>query len=57
MKDKVHQINIKISEKDLTFIDQKAKRYGISRSAMLKLFGLNAEMNFSVPSKLTESKV
>ena len=57
MKDKVHQINIKISEKDLTSIDQKAKRYGISRSAMLKMFGLNAEMNFSVPSKLTESKV
>jgi len=46
IKPKVYQINIKIEEDDLIKIDSKAKRYGLSRSAMLKLLGLNAEINF-----------
>jgi len=46
IKPKVYQINIKIEEDDLIKIDAKAKRYGLSRSAMLKLLGLNAEINF-----------
>jgi|15BtaG_2_1085339.scaffolds.fasta_scaffold03865_4 hypothetical protein len=48
----VHQINIKIEEKDLAFLDAKAKRYGMSRSAMLKYFGLNAEFNTSMQEQL-----
>jgi len=46
IKPKVYQINIKIEEDDLIKIDAKAKRYGLSRSAMLKLLGLNAEIDF-----------
>lgn len=49
---KVHQINIKIEEKDLAFLDAKAKRYGMSRSAMLKYFGLNAEFKTSIQEQL-----
>jgi len=52
-----HQINIKVDTDDLSFIDTKAKRYGLSRSAMIKLFALNAEMNVSVPSKLQKPKI
>lgn len=40
-----HQINIKISESDLNKINKKAKRYGLSRSVMMKLFALNGEMS------------
>ena len=39
------QVNIKVSEDDLKFIDAKAKRYGLSRSSMLKLFALNGELS------------
>ena len=46
IKPKVYQINIKIEEDDLIKIDKKAKKYGLSRSAMLKLLGLNSEINF-----------
>ena len=46
IKPKVYQINIKIEEDDLIKIDSKAKKYGLSRSAMLKLLGLNAEIDF-----------
>jgi len=46
IKQKVHQINIKIEEDDLIKIDDKAKSYGLSRSAMLKMLALNAEISF-----------
>ena len=35
---RVHQINIKVNEEDLIYLDAKAKRYGLSRSAMIKYF-------------------
>ena len=57
MKPNIVQFNIKITESDLAKIDAKAKRYGLNRSAMLKLFGLNAEMNFSGLDKLKKPKV
>ena len=39
----IHQINIKVDSKDLALIDAKAARYGISRSAMIKLFAINGD--------------
>mgnify|MGYP000138442833 FL=1 len=39
-----YQINIKINEMDLRLIDEKARRYGISRSALLKIFAINGEL-------------
>lgn len=57
MASKIVQFNIKIAEKDLAKIDAKAERYGLSRSAMLKLFGLNAEMSFNSLEKLKKPKV
>ena len=39
-----YQINIKINEADLRLIDEKARRYGISRSALLKIFAINGEL-------------
>jgi predicted DNA binding CopG/RHH family protein len=56
MKDKIHQINMKISEKDLNAIDKKAARYGLSRSSMLKLFGLKAELNVTMLRQPVGSK-
>ena len=41
----VHQINVKVNETDLNFIDAKAKRYGLSRSALLKIMALNGELS------------
>ena len=56
MKEKIHQINMKISEKDLNAIDKKAQKYGLSRSSMLKMFGLNAEISVSMPAHLNGSR-
>ena len=39
----VHQINIKVDERDLALIDAKADKLGISRSAMIKLFAINGD--------------
>jgi predicted DNA binding CopG/RHH family protein len=47
-----HQINIKVSEKDLKFIDAKARRYGLSRSAMIKYFSLNADFTVEMSEQL-----
>jgi len=52
-----HQINIKVSSDDLNFIDAKAKRYGLSRSAMIKLFALNAEMKVIVSGEMRQPKL
>tara|TARA_B100001105_G_C21980791_1_gene268982 strand:+ start:122 stop:352 length:231 start_codon:yes stop_codon:yes gene_type:complete len=47
MKSKAtQQINVKVSESDLRLIDEKAKRYGLSRSSLLKIFALNGELAF-----------
>ena len=44
----VHQINIKLDEKDLALIDAKADRYGISRSAWMKLSSINGELSVNM---------
>jgi uncharacterized protein (DUF1778 family) len=49
-----HQINIKVSSDDLKYIDAKAKRYGLSRSAMIKVFALNAEMKVIVSGEFVK---
>jgi predicted DNA binding CopG/RHH family protein len=52
-----HQINIKVSSDDLKYIDAKAKRYGLSRSAMIKVFALNAEMKVIVSGELRQPRL
>jgi len=53
----VHQINIKVDEKDLRKIDKKASKYGLSRSAMIKLFALNAEMKVIMSGELKQPRL
>ena len=43
-----HQINLKINGNDLRRIDEKAKRYGLTRSSLIKLFALNGELSISI---------
>ena len=43
-----HQINLKINESDLRRIDEKAKRYGLTRSSLIKLFALNGELSINI---------
>lgn len=43
-----HQINLKIKESDLRLIDEKARRYGLTRSALIKLFVLNGELSINI---------
>ena len=43
-----HQINLKINETDLRRIDEKAKRYGLTRSSLIKLFALNGELSINI---------
>ncbi len=38
------------------YIDAKAKRYGMSRSAMIKYFALNAEFSLSMQQQLRRPK-
>ena len=53
----VHQINIKVSDEDLAYLDAKAKRYGLSRSAMIKYFALNGEFTFRMEEQLRHPKI
>ena len=48
----IHQINIKLDEKDLALIDAKADRYGISRSAWMKLSSINGELSVNIQQEL-----
>ena len=43
-----HQIDIKICESDLRLIDEKARRYGLTRSSLIKLFALNGELSIDI---------
>jgi|TARA_R100000750_G_C2262897_1_gene64482 predicted DNA binding CopG/RHH family protein len=47
-----HQINIRVSEEDLQFIDAKARKYGMKRSAMMKYFALNAELSLTMQEEI-----
>ena len=44
-KAKQNIINFKVDDDDLAFIDAKAKRYGLSRSSLLKIMALNGELS------------
>jgi len=48
----IHQINIKVDKQDLDFIDAKASKYGLSRSAMIKYFALNADFTVELAQQL-----
>ena len=48
----VHQINIKLDEKDLALIDAKADRYGISRSAWIKLSSITGDLSVNMQQEL-----
>ena len=48
----VHQINIKVDEKDLALIDAKADRYGISRSAWIKLSSINGDLSVNMQQQI-----
>jgi hypothetical protein len=52
MSDKIHQVNFKVDDTDLAYIDAKAKKYGLSRSAMIKFFALNADFTISMQDQL-----
>jgi hypothetical protein len=54
---KVNQINIKVDADDLLYIDAKAKKYGLSRSAMIKYFALNAELTITMQEQLRKPKL
>lgn len=58
-KEKVKQniINFKVDDEDLAFIDAKAKRYGLSRSAMIKYFALNGEFTTRMEEQLKHPKL
>ena len=58
-KEKVKQniINFKVDDDDLAFIDAKAKRYGLSRSAMIKYFALNGELTTRMEEQLKHPKL
>ena len=48
----VHQINIKVDERDLALIDAKADKLGISRSAMIKLFAINGDLTVNMQQQI-----
>ena len=48
----VHQINIKVDERDLALIDAKADKLGISRSAMIKLFAINGALTVDMQQQI-----
>ena len=56
-KNKVHQINIKVDDEDLATIDFKCKKYGMTRSAMIKLFTLNGELTINMQEQLRKPKL
>jgi hypothetical protein len=55
-KNRIYQINIKVDADDLAYIDAKAKRYGLSRSAMIKFFAINAEFSIKMQEQLRKPK-
>jgi len=56
IKPQVTQINIKIAKTDLKQIDEKAKRYGMSRSALFKYLALNTELSYETRGEILASK-
>lgn len=51
------QINIKISKNDLKAIDEKAFRWGLTRSAYIKLASINANLDITLPGNFKKPKL
>ena len=56
MTKQTHQINVKVSKNDLNYIDAKAKKYGINRSALIKLLTLNGEVSVEMQHSLRKAE-
>ena len=58
MKNKKQNIvNFKVDDEDLAYLDAKAKRYGLSRSRMIKVLALNGEITVSMQEQLRVPKL
>lgn len=53
---KDHQVNIRISEEDLAYIDAKAKRYGMNRSSLVKYLALNGELTVTMQEQIKKPR-
>lgn len=51
LKDLVN-VTIRFNKHDLAYVDQKATRYGMTRSAFIKFLSLNGELTVDMPSEL-----
>tara|TARA_R100000541_G_scaffold5611_1_gene13076 strand:- start:53 stop:229 length:177 start_codon:yes stop_codon:yes gene_type:complete len=56
-KTKQNIINFKVDDDDANFLTAKAKRYRMSRSAMIKLLALNGEITVSMSEQLKIPKL
>lgn len=56
VKPQVVSVNMKIARTDLRLIDEKAKRYGMSRSALFKYLALNTELSYETRGEILASK-
>jgi len=54
---KDHQINIRVSKDDLDYIDAKARKYGMTRSSLVKYFALNAEFTLSMQEQIRKPEL
>ena len=51
------QVNIRVNEEDLEFIDSKARRYGMNRSQWVKYAALNAELTIAMQEEIRKPKL
>ena len=51
------QVNIRVNEQDLEFIDSKARRYGMNRSQWVKYAALNAELTIAMQEEIRKPKL
>jgi len=56
VKPQITQINIKVAKTDLKIIDDKAKRYGMTRSALIKYLALNTELSYETRGEILQSR-
>jgi len=56
VKPQVTQINLKIAKTDLKIIDEKARRYGMTRSALIKYLALNTELSYETRGEILQSR-
>jgi len=56
VKPQMTQINVRVAKTDLKIIDDKAKRYGMSRSSLLKYLALNTELSYETRGEILATK-